>query len=323
MHPILYDFGFYKLHTYGVLLALGFLAALILGRIEAKRMGIKPAIISDVLIWVLGFGILGARIVYVIIHPEDLSSFFAIWKGGLVYYGGFIGGTVGGILFALRRKVSVLDLADLAMPCAMLGQFIGRWGCFMAGCCYGKATKDSPPGVAFPASPDSLIPPTSQNLDLEQFERLKELKGLPEFEKFDGLSLSEQLYEVNKLDPSMAERWEELQFLNKCADPDHAVYLHPTQVYMSLNALILFILLWILLRRRKYRGVVVSAFCLLYAVSRFLIELVRGDAMERGYQGPLSSSQWISVFIVLFGIYLFWTRRRRPVPDTSAPEEEK
>lgn len=278
MHPILFDFGFYQLHTYGVLLALGFLAAFFFAHFEARRAGVDPMVIPDLLIWVFAGGILGARLFYVIIHHEEfhgLLQVLAIWKGGQVFYGGFIGAVIAGVLFARRRGLKVLDLSDLSLPAAMLGQAIGRWGCFCAGCCYGKKVSPSCPlGVAFPADEHSLVPTVSQN-----------------------------------------------------PDPLHPThFLHPTQIYMSLNAFILWLVLWFLLRKRKHRGVVTGAALVLYAVTRSVIELFRGDVAERVYYGPLSTSQWASVPVLLVGLWFIFTARKRPLPvdlPASGPAREE
>jgi phosphatidylglycerol:prolipoprotein diacylglycerol transferase len=275
MHPILIDLGFKEIHTYGLMLALGFLAALFLCRHESRRVGVDPVAIPDLLIWCLGGGIIGARLLYVLIHHDEFTDFvsiFAIWKGGLVYYGGFGGGVLGGILFARRRKIKVLDLADLAMPAAMLGQAIGRWGCYMAGCCYGRTVDaDFPLAVAFPAIESSLVPLNLQNTDM--------------------------------LHPT--------------------TFLHPTQIYMSVNALLLGIICWLLLRHRKYRGVVTGIFLILYSITRSTVEIYRGDIYERVFYGPLSTSQWASVPLLLFGIYLVATFRSRPVPTSMLEEAKK
>lgn len=266
MQPILYDFGFYKLHTYGVMLAFGFLAALFFCRFEARRINAHPNVMSDLLVWAIGGGILGARVLYMAIHPEEFTgilSFFAIWKGGLVYYGGFIGGCLGAYIFARRNKIHYLDLCDLGTPALMLGQGIGRWGCLMAGCCYGREVDaEFPLGIAFPAKTDSLIPVELQNIDMDQ-----------------------------------ATHW-----------------LHPSQLYMAFNGLLLWIVLWIFLRRRKHRGLVTGLFLILYAASRSIIENFRGDVGERVFFGPLSTSQWVSVPVLLIGVALLLTCRSRPVP---------
>lgn len=272
MHPVLYDFGFYKLHTYGLMLALAFLAAMVYCRFEAKRIQVKPALMSDLLLWALGGGILGARLLYMIIHPDEytgLLSFFAIWKGGLVYYGGFIGGVIGSYIFARRNKINFIDLCDLVTPGLMLGQAIGRWGCFMAGCCYGKEVNaEHPLGVAFPASKDSLIPQTLQNPDI--------------------------------------------------AHPEH--FLHPTQLYLSINGIVLWLILWFIFRKRTCRGQVTGFFLIFYAITRSALETFRGDMGERGSYGPLSTSQWVSVPILLLGLYLLVTCRSRRLPPTAVGE---
>ncbi|MFH2001405.1 MAG: prolipoprotein diacylglyceryl transferase [Planctomycetota bacterium] len=274
MHPILYDLGFYKLHTYGVMLALGFLAALFFCRHESRRINVNPNLMSDLLVWALGGGILGARILYMAIHPEEytgLLSFFAIWKGGLVYYGGLLGGCIGGYIFARRNKIPYIDLCDLATPALMLGQAIGRWGCLMAGCCYGREVDACfPLGIAFPAKPDSLIPLDLQNPD-----------------------------------PNQITHW-----------------LHPSQLYMSFNGILLWFVLWMVLRHRKYRGQVTGLCFVLYAISRSIIENFRGDVGERVFFGPLSTSQWVSVPILLVGVILLVTCRRRPVIPVSQKTHE-
>ncbi len=270
MHPIIFDFGAFPLRTYGVMLALGFLCAFIFARLQAKRVGIDSNSIPDLLIWVFVGGILGARLLYVAIHREEFDNpllVFAIWKGGQVFYGGFIGGFLAGILFARRRKINVLDLADLSMPATLLGLTFGRWGCFMAGCCYGKIVDPGfPLGVAFPRIAHTLIPPVCQN-----------------------------------------------------ADPAHPTcFLHPIQLYSSANAFILFLIVWFMLRRRTHRGVVTGAALVLYAVTRSIIELWRADTVERVYYFGLSTSQWFSIPILLAGLYLLVSSRRRPVPPVAA-----
>ena len=87
-------------------------------------------------------------------------------------------------------------------------------------------------------------------------------------------------------------------------------WLHPTQIYMSVNALLIFFLMLWLWNRRRFDGQVAAAFCMVYAVTRSIIEHFRGD-IERGFIGPLSTSQFISVFVFLGGAALwFWARKR-------------
>ena len=102
-------------------------------------------------------GLLGARILYILVnlsyfrdHPMDS---FKVWEGGLVFYGGFFLAAFVGFIFTRYRGYAVDEVADCLAPALALGQSIGRWGCFFAGCCYGKPTS-LPWGVQFkdPAS---------------------------------------------------------------------------------------------------------------------------------------------------------------------------
>src|ERR1700677_3085624 len=96
MHPLLFQFGFIKLHTYGLLIVIGFLIGLRLIYREASKEGINPEKATDLSFIGLGFGLLGGRIVYILTRLDYFSKHpmevFYFWEGGLVFYGGFIGG---------------------------------------------------------------------------------------------------------------------------------------------------------------------------------------------------------------------------------------
>ena len=178
---------------------------------------------------------------------------------------------LGCFLFARRNKIRFLSLVDLSLPAVMLGQSIGRWGCLMAGCCYGKEVDaDHPFGIAYPASEYSLIPMKLQNPDME--------------------------------------------------NPVH--FLHPTQIYNSINAFLIFLVLWLVLRQSKRRGLVTAVFLILYSITRSCLETFRGDFAERGNFGPLSTSQWISVFLGSLGLYLFFRSRKEQAKE-AGPSRKK
>ncbi|MCB4756079.1 MAG: prolipoprotein diacylglyceryl transferase [Elusimicrobia bacterium] len=152
MFPILLHIGPLTLHTYGLLVAVGFLAAYYVARKEFARRQYPSATLDQLLFLGLLSGLLGARIFYFALEvPADFVrdplSFFRIWEGGLVFYGGFLFGL--GALVVGARKGSGLDatrpdpflaLTDALLGPLLLGQAIGRLGCFAAGCCYGKPT---------------------------------------------------------------------------------------------------------------------------------------------------------------------------------------
>lgn len=158
MHPVLFKLGPLTIHTYGVLVASAFLAAIFLASRESSRKGIEAEKIMDLGLYVLAAAIVGSRLFEVAVNYRsylaDPVEIFKIWKGGLVFYGGFIGAVATGIWFLRRHNLPVWRVGDIAAPSIALGQAIGRLGCFEAGCCYGKPT-DLPWAVTF-THPDTL-----------------------------------------------------------------------------------------------------------------------------------------------------------------------
>jgi phosphatidylglycerol---prolipoprotein diacylglyceryl transferase len=160
MYPILLQFGPLTLRTYGALIALGFLAAMRMAKRAAQQRGIPEKFIMDISVLLVLSGIVGARLFYVAINGpyyiSHIADAFKVWEGGLVFYGGFLVAAAMGVVYARRHRVSVGVLADCLSPALAMGQAIGRWGCFFAGCCYGKPT-NFPLGVKF-FDPASLAP---------------------------------------------------------------------------------------------------------------------------------------------------------------------
>lgn len=161
MLPIIAKFGSITIYTYGVAMALAFLLSIFIIRHESKRKGFSPDFAYDMVLFAMIGGIAGARAVYVIDHWSDFSGniaqVFAIWQGGLVFYGGLIGGTLAVLGLVKMRKVSAGKVADIAAPCLAIGSAVGRLGCFSNGCCYGKETA-LPWGVSFTNSLSSASP---------------------------------------------------------------------------------------------------------------------------------------------------------------------
>ncbi len=161
MLPVLINIGGYSLHTYGVLLALGFLLAVWVGTREAHRIGLDPNLIIDLSFYVLVSALVGSRLFYVLTAWDEFqgnpAAVFFFWRGGLVFYGGLIFAFGAGTWFVRKNHLNFTQLADLAAPSIALGQALGRLGCFSAGCCYGAHT-GLPWGVTF-HNPESLAPP--------------------------------------------------------------------------------------------------------------------------------------------------------------------
>ena len=160
MHPILFDFHGFHLYTYGLFVALGFMAAVFVTQRLARPHGIKEQSITDIYFVILISALAGARGLYVIVsfesYKNNLLDIFKIWNGGLVFFGGFIAAVAAVLVYLKIKKLNVWLVADLISPGIALGHALGRIGCLFAGCCYGKSC-DLPIAITF-THPDSLAP---------------------------------------------------------------------------------------------------------------------------------------------------------------------
>jgi phosphatidylglycerol:prolipoprotein diacylglycerol transferase len=142
MHPILFEIGRFPLHTYGVLIALGFLSGTFYMRYEAKRLGWDPEKVVDFCFMALFLGFVGCRLFFVLTqlpyfldHPAEI---LAVWEGGMVFYGGPLVVAPWALWWMRKNKLPMGTMSDLAVQTLTLGHAIGRWACLAAGCCYGK-----------------------------------------------------------------------------------------------------------------------------------------------------------------------------------------
>ena len=160
MHPILLHIGSFNLYTYGLFLAIGFMTAIWVSKKNAKPHGISSETITDIFFVILVSGLLGSRLLYVLINFDSYQSnwldIFKIWQGGLVFFGGFLAAVAASFIFFKRKNLSIWNTADIISPGIALGHAMGRLGCFFAGCCYGKEC-DLPIAVKF-TNPESLAP---------------------------------------------------------------------------------------------------------------------------------------------------------------------
>ena len=166
MFPDLLRVGPLTIKSYGACMALAFLLVVWLARRAAtgSLRGLVPMdgpALADWAVWALAGGILGGRLLYVITHWEIYAAhpleLLAIWEGGLIWYGGFAGGLLGTWLFLRRRGYGFLQGVDQVIPFGAFGHAIGRIGCFLNGCCYGKPTS-SWCGVWMPNIEQRVIP---------------------------------------------------------------------------------------------------------------------------------------------------------------------
>jgi len=253
MHPILFSIAGWPVYAYGVLLAAAYLAGLQLAVVRARRAGVDPAKIMDLGIYLIIAALVGAKLMLVVVdfryftsHPGEVLS---LVRAGGVFYGGLILSFAVGMWLIGRYRLPVWSTADLYAPGIALGHVIGRLGCLMAGCCYGRPT-DLPWGITFTS------PVAADNA---------------------GTPLNEAL--------------------------------HPTQLYdAGAEMLILIILLALERRGRPYAGRTFWLYILLYAISRFIVEMFRGD--PRGTIAGVSTSQFVSLVTLPIAVIMLIRLRR-------------
>lgn len=157
MHPVLLRLGPLTLYSYGLAIAAGFLLAVSLAARRARAVGIDPARIQRVAMTALLVGIVGGRAAYIFLNWDlyraDPLEILRLDHGGLVFYGGLFAGVLAGAAAIRAAGLPLLATLDLLMPPLVVAHAIGRVGCFLNGCCYGKPTA-LPWGVVFP--PDIL-----------------------------------------------------------------------------------------------------------------------------------------------------------------------
>ena len=148
MYPELFRIYDFPITTYGIFLAVGMLVALFAASRLGERDGLPRERIYDIGLWTLIGGLLGSKILMLLV--EDNVNIFSLdfLRSGGVYYGGFLGGFLALVLLIRLYKLPFWKVADAFAPGVALGQAFGRQGCFAAGCCWGKHT-DLPWGVQF------------------------------------------------------------------------------------------------------------------------------------------------------------------------------
>ncbi len=155
--------GGVPLHTYGLLVAAAFLAGIWLAQREARRRGQDPERIADLSFWILVAALVGSRVYFIFVNWDDyfgpgrllvstpigrIPRLLAFWEGGLVFYGGFIGAALTGAWYMRKHRMAFLAHADTMIPSVAFGHFLGRLGCFAAGCCWGEVAGTHLPFLA-------------------------------------------------------------------------------------------------------------------------------------------------------------------------------
>jgi len=160
MHPIICKLGPLTIYSYGLMLALAFAATVFLLSREAKNQGVNQELIFNLSFIILISGIIGARLLYVLsnlgFYLENPGEIFMLTHGGLSWFGGLILGTFVCMVYLKRKKQKIYKIFDMFAPYLALAQAIGRVGCFLNGCCFGKESLRF--GLYFPIHNKILIP---------------------------------------------------------------------------------------------------------------------------------------------------------------------
>jgi len=154
VHPEFIRLGPLDIHTYGVLVAIGFIVGLAVASRRARREGIDPERITDLGAWLIVAGMLGGKLFHIVFFWDD---FLYGWRmegvrslrEGFVFYGGFIAAAITAVAYTTAKKLPFFRVADVFAPSIALGHAFGRLGCFFNGCCYGKPCS-LPWAVTFP-----------------------------------------------------------------------------------------------------------------------------------------------------------------------------
>jgi phosphatidylglycerol:prolipoprotein diacylglycerol transferase len=282
----------------------------------------------DLAVWVVIGGIVGSKILFILVTPKDFLEALgsgSLWKilgalgGGFVFYGGLIGAAFAVWWFCRERKIDFLRFADVIAPTVALGQAFGRLGCFAAGCCWGKpATMHLPWAVRFPGASralDLLGHPTSGAIAWDS--QTRELRWV--------IESTGQVFDHPVPGALRISDW--------VAQHGTTLPIHPTQLYESLAQLILFVLLMIARRYRRFHGQILALYLIGYSIIRTTVELFRGD-FERGTLHKLidavpldawwniSTSQFISLVMFALGVTLLvrGAGARRALPSASGAQ---
>ena len=159
MLPEICHIGPFTIYSYGLMLVLAFFVATFLAKAQAIKEKMDPEMIFNLLFVVFISGVIGCRIFYVLnnfsFYLQNPLEIIMLQHGGMAWFGGLILGSISGYIFIKINKLNFLKTADLLVPFVALGQSIGRIGCFLNGCCYGR---ESQWGLYFPVFDKVLIP---------------------------------------------------------------------------------------------------------------------------------------------------------------------
>jgi phosphatidylglycerol---prolipoprotein diacylglyceryl transferase len=245
-----WDMGPIPIYSYGVMLGLSLVVGWYLTLTLAERDGLPKETMANCYVVTAVVAVVGSRVLYILTNLNEfqtVGSLFAMRRGGLVAYGGFLGGLLGSFMFLRQHKIPLLPWADVAVPSLASGLMITRIGCYLFGCDFGQPLKPGAPAF------------------------LQKLGSFPHWAE-------------GTLDNGSTGSPAWVQHHNARLIGDDAAYslpVHPTQIYESLVGLSLLALLLWARKKQKFRGQIFFLFAFAYGVCRYLLEILRDDN-ERG-----------------------------------------
>ena len=265
MKPTLF---FPFIHSYGLMLAVGFYAAWWLAARRAKAQGEDPEMIGNLVLLAIVAGVAGARLLYFWQYDagQPLWTLIEVWKGGLVFYGGLVTAAVAIGIYLRIKRANMWKIADIVAPSLAIGQAFGRLGCFLPGCCYGGlCTGHFPLGVRFPPILGAKGAVTGSAPFLDH----------------------------------VARRW-----ITDAAGG--SLPIHPTQVYAAIGLFAIGALVLVAEPHKRRHGQLLALVAILNALSRFGIELIRRDSAVVAV--GLKGGQVGAIVVLAAGIgVLVWT----------------
>ncbi len=295
MHPILFKIPLphwklpligqlpiaFPIYAYGVMLGLSLVVGWYISLSIAKDDGLPRETMANNYVFTAICAIVGSRVLYILTNLEEFhkpADYFAIRSGGLVAYGGFLGGFLGSWFFCARRKIRLLAWADAAVPALASGLLFTRIGCYLFGCDFGKPLSEK--------APKWLI-------KLGTFPEWHYDHKAGHFLDSEGLKAAFQdpAHQILSGSPAWVQHTEQFP---QVRDLHHSMPVHPTQLYESLSGLLLLVILWVARKNVKarekdgkpfFRGEIFVVFTFAYGIFRFLIEIFRDD-LERKVYGP-------------------------------------
>jgi phosphatidylglycerol:prolipoprotein diacylglycerol transferase len=320
MYPELFQIPIIHLtiKSYGLMMVIGFLAAVTLIRHLSRDITPNPQLITNAALYSLIGGVAGARLFYVVHYYDgfrnNLLSVFAIWEGGLELLGGVVLAIIIIFFYLVYHKLPIRRYLDILAIGLMLALVFGRIGCLLFGCCYGKPTT-LPWGIRFPydslAFHSQILPRPERNRLLPQLQLRSDY--------FADSSSARLLKPYQQLTDEQKTEVTKGRF--RCLP------IHPTQLYESAAAAVLCLLLYLFWRRSQNLersgvpdklfakpGQTFALMFIFYSITRFLLEFLRDDNPFE--LDGLTISQLIAIPMLIFGLILIvvFQRMRTPQP---------